>query len=162
LQEYVLATCNCIDASLPNIYGGNFSVCATIPLLNCVAQSRVNYFELTNTTCDQCKYCFISTNTDNTIYSFQPQKGPLECDSSQFTISLSNSRYPSRYYQSYLTLHTNVNSKLLPTLLADITKSTVLVNVFYDDLATTYIAEIPAITPSTLLGAIGGNLVSSA
>ncbi len=87
-------------------------------------------------------------------------KGPLECDSSEFSISLSNSRYPSRYYQGYLTAHTNVLTRILPATISDITKSTVLFSVFYDDLATTYISETPQDTPSSLLGAIGGNLVT--
>jgi hypothetical protein len=54
LQEFVLTSCNCIDASLPNINGQKYPVCASIPLLNCVSQSRIKYFQ-EETTCDQCK-----------------------------------------------------------------------------------------------------------
>lgn len=41
---------------------------------------------------------------------------------------------------------------------ANITKNIVLINVFYDDLTTTYIKEIPEINGDQLLGNIGGNL----
>ena len=39
-----------------------------------------------------------------------------------------------------------------------ITKNCLYLNVFYDDLSTTYTTELPALTAVSLFGNIGGNL----
>ncbi len=138
LQSYVKQKCTCLDGSLPNIYGSNETICATIEKLKCVSNARISYFSKeASQTCKEC---------------------PLECDSTNFILSISNSRYPTRYYQHYMQAQTNVLDRLPPNFGSEITKTTVLVTVFYDDLATTNIKETPAVTPESLLGNIGGNL----
>ena len=136
LQAYVRAQCGCLDGSLPNLLDQAGQVCDRIAELNCVSQSRVLFFEQ-GQSCGQC---------------------PLECDSEHFQLGLSNSRYPTRYYQSYLTARTNILKRLPAGFSAEITKTTVLFTVFYEDLTTTYISETPAVTSISLLGNIGGNL----
>lgn len=68
-------------------------------------------------------------------------------------------RYPSFYYQSYLKFHTDVNTRMNPANTnPSITKNCLYLNVFYDDLATTYTSELPAVTAISLFGSVGGNL----
>lgn len=138
LQEFIRKKCSCIDGSLPSI-DKNTEICQNIDSLKCVAESRVDYFS--DHESELCSDC------------------PQECDTTSFQISASSSRYPTRYYQNYLSSRTNILSRFPPgTPSSEITKSTVLLNVFYDDLATTYTTELPALTPVGLLGIIGGNL----
>ncbi|CAF0708689.1 unnamed protein product [Brachionus calyciflorus] len=138
LQDFILRKCACLDGSLPNIFV-NETICQDIDSLECVADSRMEYFSSQeSSSCSQC---------------------PLECDSSNFQMTASSSRYPTRYYQNYLSARTNILSRFpTGTSASEITKSTVLLNVFYEDLATTYTNEIPAVTPVSLLGNVGGNL----
>jgi hypothetical protein len=136
LQDYIKRKCNCLDGSLPNIYKTNLTICNNIDLLQCVYDARIEYFN--DPVASSCKDC------------------PLECDTVNYQLSNSNSRYPTRYYLSYLKNHTDILNRMVVTDDGQITKSCVLLNVFYDDLATTYTTEIPAITPISLLGSIGG------
>jgi hypothetical protein len=136
LQDYIKNKCNCLDGSLPNIYRTNLTICNNIGLLQCVYDARIEYFN--DPVASSCKDC------------------PLECDTVNYQLTNSNSRYPTKYYLSYLKNHTDILNRMVVTDDGQITKSCVLLNVFYDDLATTYTTEIPAITPISLLGSIGG------
>lgn len=138
LQDYILKNCKCLDGSLPNIYQ-NQSICESLLSLECVVRSRGDYFNsISLSSCSQC---------------------PLECDSYNFKLTTSSSRYPTRYYRNYLSIHTDIMDRFPQgTGRDEITKSTVLINVFYDDLSTTYTSETPAVSPVALLGNIGGNL----
>ena len=143
LQEYTKSSCNCIDGSLYNIYGDSVEICATVASLECVSNARISYYaDQASSQCSQC---------------------PLECDSATYLLSTSNSRYPSMYYLDYLRYQTDIEERIKgdsnKTVDGNqIVKSATLLNVFYDDLATTYINEVPAISPDQLLGVIGGNL----
>lgn len=138
LQEFILEKCKCLDGSLPNIYQ-NVTICQNISSLECVSNSRGDYF--TSISASSCVQC------------------PLECDSYSFQLTSSSSRYPTRYYRNYLSEQTDILSRFPDgTDKDEITKSTVLINVFYDDLATTYTTETQAVSPVALLGNIGGNL----
>lgn len=136
LQAFIKNKCSCIDGSLPNIYE-NADVCQTLDDLKCVTNGRIEYFA--NQQSNSCPQC------------------PMECESSSFEITTSSSRYPTRYYQGYLSAKTNILSKF-PSTVPDLTKTTVYLTVFYDDISTTYTHEIAANTPISLLGSIGGNL----
>jgi hypothetical protein len=144
LQEFIKNECDCVDGSLPNIWkldNQSFPVCFTIKSLECVAQSRIEFFKRSDS--ESCTDC------------------PLECESVNYQLSSSNSRYPTLYYLTYLRKYTNLITRFPnPNSVSDnqITKSTVLVNVFYDDLAITYTNEVASVTPVSLLGTIGGNL----
>lgn len=111
----------------------------SVRALQCVDENRIKFFS--DSTVSACKDC------------------PQECDTVIYSQSSSNSRYPTLYYLGYLRSRTNIQSKFLPyyTTVSDsqITKSCVLLNVFYDDLATTYTSELPSVTPISLLGSIG-------
>jgi hypothetical protein len=67
------------------------------------------------------------------------------------------------YYVNYLQNRLNILSKILePNQTTkylnsnNITKNIVYINVFYDDLLTTFIQEIPAIDGDFLIGNLGG------
>jgi hypothetical protein len=70
------------------------------------------------------------------------------------------------YYTQYLKKKLKITEKILSLNSNDtkylndnnITKNIVFINVFYDDLLTTFIKEIPEINGDQLLGNIGGNL----
>ena len=65
------------------------------------------------------------------------------------------------YYTQYLSNKINFTEKLStkePIKDVNITKNIIAINVFYDDLTTTYVKEIPEINGDQLLGNIGGNL----
>lgn len=70
------------------------------------------------------------------------------------------------YYTQYLKKKLKIIEKILSLNSNDtkylndnnITKNIVFINVFYDDLLTTFIKEIPEINGDQLLGTIGGNL----
>lgn len=49
-------------------------------------------------------------------------------------------------------------SKFPSAVPPELTRTTVYLSVFYDDIATTYTEEVPAITGTSVLGTIGGNL----
>ncbi len=144
LQDYIYNQCQCLDGSLPNIYNQS-SICNNLTALQCIQATKSKYFA-NETLVKECYlYC------------------PLECSSSSFIYSGSISRYPSMYYVKYLQNRLNTFSKILAPNQStkylnsnNITKNIVLINVFYDDLLTTFIEEIPAINFDFLIGNIGG------
>ena len=145
LQEYLKNECECLDGSLPIIYNKTISVCTSLMKLECLNEKKSEYFE-NHTLIEKCyEYC------------------PLECDSKSFLYSSSISRYPSMYYVQYLKNRMNITQKILSLNQStkymndnNFTKNIVLINVFYDDLLTTFIEEIPAIDGNFLIGNIGG------
>ncbi|CAF0708691.1 unnamed protein product [Brachionus calyciflorus] len=138
VQKFIKDSCGCVDPKLPNIYK-SVPYCATLSLLNCISNSRIEYLKKS----DECKEC------------------PLECDSVDYQLRTSKSRYPTMYYTNYLRYQTDLVSRFpLTTVVSDnhIQKNIVLLNVFYDDLATTYVHEIQEVSADALFGTIGGNL----
>ena len=138
LQRFIKDSCGCVDPKLPNIYR-DIPYCASLSQLDCVSQSRIKYLK----TADHCNEC------------------PFECDSVDYQIRTSRSRYPTTYYTNYLRYQTDLVSRFpVTTVVTDnhIQKNIVLLNVFYDDLATKYVKEIPEVSPDALFGTIGGNL----
>lgn len=138
LQRYIRQLCGCVDPKLPNIYADT-EYCASINRLECVSKSKISYLKNT----DNCPEC------------------PMECQSVDYHLTISKSRYPTSYYTDYIRYQTElVNRFPSTTVVTDnhIQKNIVLLNVFYDDLATSFIREIPKVTPDELFGTIGGNL----
>ena len=120
LQEYVKNLCSCIDGSLPNIYG-QFPVCTSLDEIDCLGKSGE----------------FVEAN------SFVDC--PIECDSVEYRLSTSKSRYPTYYYTSYLRYQTDIAKRANVPNDNYIQKNIVLLNVFYEDLATVYISEKPEV-----------------
>lgn len=138
LQRYIRQSCGCVDPKLPNIYNDT-EYCASLSRLECVSKSKISYLKNT----DNCPEC------------------PMECNSVNYHLTISKSRYPTSYYTDYIRYQTGlVNRFPSTTVVTDnhIQKNIVLLNVFYDDLATSFIREIPKVTPDELFGTIGGNL----
>lgn len=145
MQAYVLSHCGCIDGSLPNIYinlEDEIQVCQNLTALDCVSDARSLYFGENSTRNAECR----STQC------------PSECDTASFEITTSSSRYPTSYYQSYMRAHTNILEKFPSTAPPELTKTTVYLSAFYEEISATYTAEVPAITGTEVLGTIGGNL----
>ena len=120
LQEYIKNLCGCIDGSLPNIYG-QFPVCTSLDEINCLGKSGQ----------------FIEAN------SFL--ECPIECDSVEYRLSITKSRYPTLYYTQYLRYQTAITKKANVPNDNYIQKNIVLLNVFYEDLATVFINEKPEV-----------------
>jgi hypothetical protein len=140
LQDYIRKMCKCIDAGLPNIYGNTVLICSSMRQLDCIQNARISYSS--DKEANSCEEC------------------PLECDSVEYVLSLSRSRYPTIYYTNYLRYQTNLVSRFPSNVIVSdnhIQKNIVLMNVFYDDLATLYVKEIPEIKADELFGTIGGN-----
>ena len=124
LQEYVKNLCSCIDGSLPNIYG-QFPVCTSMIDIDCLDKSRLRYAK--DNDANACKSC------------------PVECDSIEYALSTSKSRYPTYYYTQYIKYQTSITQKANVINDNYIQKNIVLLNVFYEDLATVFINEIPEV-----------------
>lgn len=65
------------------------------------------------------------------------------------------------YYTNYLRFQTDLVSRFPSTVNVTenhIQKNIVLLNVFYENLATSFIQEIPEVSPDALFANIGGNL----
>lgn len=142
LQDYILNKCDCLDPSLPNIYLNRMVFCQNVTTLECADQSRTNYY-------------------NNMYESSYCQGCPPECDSIQFRKTISSSRYPTYYYLNYMMHKTNIKEKIdNPEFCNEnnITKSTVILNIYFDDLENEIIEEMPALTFDTLISNIGGNL----
>jgi hypothetical protein len=140
LQEYTKAKCPCLDASLPNIYDDAL-ICNNLKSIDCVIKAKID---------------FIKDSSANTC-----PKCPLECSSIEYNQRYTRSRYPTIYYTNYLRFQTNLVKRFPNTTnVSDnhIQKNIVLLNVFYDTLATTYVDEMPEVTSDSLFGNIGGNL----
>lgn len=141
LQEYIKNYCGCIDGSLPNIYStSNVTICATLNLLNCTSIARSQYYnDIEASSCQQC---------------------PKECDYITFNVEAQTvSRFPTSYYSNYLLRRTNLSKNFLNTSSSiDLTKSTLMANIFYDEIEVKYINEIPKVSLDSFLSNIGGNI----
>ena len=110
--------------SLPNIYT-NEHVCTSLNEISCAKKWRISYSN--DYQVNSCLDC------------------PLECNSVGYKLSVSKSRYPTVYYTQYLRYQTNLTS--LANLTDDnfIQKNIVLLIVFFADLATLYVKEVPEV-----------------
>ena len=140
LQNYIKNICNCLDGSLPNIYQNNYTYCNSIDSLKCVTNARILYFN--DEAASSCLDC------------------PQECDSYQYAIFTSSSRYPTSYYLNYTVYQKNFSSILPENSSLDtfIGKSFLIANIFYDDLDYKSVTEVPALSFELLVSNIGGNL----
>lgn len=76
-----------------------------------------------------------------------------------YVLETSRSRYPTLYYTNYLQLHTNIVSRFPPGTVINqnyIQKNILLMNIYYADLSTDFVVEVPAVTFDTLMGNVGG------
>jgi hypothetical protein len=137
LQEYILDKCSCLDASLPSIYDSESTrVCMNIDTLECISKRRIDYFESEVSKCEAL--C------------------PLECDQVKYKLTLSNSRYPTTFNIDYMKKHTKLLEKLNSSNDDNIPKSTLILNVFYEDLDFVEVKEVPSVKTDELVSNVGG------
>ena len=152
IQAYVLSLCGCLDAGLPNIFSRSTQICDNLTKLECVDSARASYSNLGDKKCIDS-----SLNIPNC---------PLECQSVIYSESVARSRYPTNYYTRYLQYTTDILFRFPNgsdinddnTVVNTIQKNIVLLNVFYENMAITYVAEVAEVTADKLFGDIGGNL----
>ncbi|CAF0708693.1 unnamed protein product [Brachionus calyciflorus] len=136
LQDFILKKCQCLDGSLPNIYK-NVTICQSLETIKCTIDARGEYYSK-ELVCEGC---------------------PIECDSIQYSTSLSYSRYPTNYYLNYIKNKTNILSKINEFYNeGNISKSALIANIFYDELDYSVIEQVPAVSFDYLISNIGGNL----
>jgi hypothetical protein len=86
---------------------------------------------------------------------------PLECETTNYPLTLSTAEYPTRPYAELLINYTNI-SNLFPTqapLTYETLKNSILkVNLFYDELEYTFVEELEKTSIIDLLAGIGGTL----
>lgn len=137
LQDFIIKKCNCSDGSLPNIYQ-NVTICQNLETIKCMIDARDKYFSSGSVACDEC---------------------PLSCDSVFYSKYISYSRYPTHYYLDYI----RNNSKILEKFNeyyneGNFSKSTLIANIFYEDLDYSILEQVPAVSFGNLVSNIGGNL----
>jgi hypothetical protein len=140
-QDYTLKMCSCLDASLPIIYP-NETICSNISAVNCALQAHsVNSF----------------------VSSPECNKGcPNECESLNYELKSSRSRYPTSYYSEYLRYQTDLTSRFPSSVHVDdnyVQKNIIRVNVYFEHLSTTRVYETPEMTSDLLLANIGAFLI---
>jgi hypothetical protein len=138
--EFMVANCSCLDSSVNVNSTMGYSYCKSTTQLACVNKVR-NYFNV-NSLADTCStYC------------------PDECERFAYGLAVRMADYPTDYYYNVIAAQKNV-IKLYAKWNKTLTKqrfseSTVLVNVFYDDLVYSAIVESPSLTLDQVVGVIG-------
>jgi hypothetical protein len=135
--EFIIPTCGCSDASIPAALEASPNVCVSLSQISC-ATNVTNEFNLVDLSVTCGQYC------------------PLECDTQEFTYSLSSSNYPTTPYYNIVSKQANLGTKFFGTLTQNLySQSCVLVNIFLSDLYYTEIDESPALTIDGAFGIIG-------
>ncbi|CAF0893266.1 unnamed protein product [Brachionus calyciflorus] len=137
LQKYIYQKCKCMDLSLPPLIkqlDKNLTACKESQSLNCKDSAEIEFFN--------SKAVGICNNFC-----------PLECTKTVFTTEVSSANYPTKWYLKTFNEQNDPDSSD-----ENFDLSMLLLNIFYNDLIYTINEESPAITPSNLLGQIGGFL----
>ena len=135
--EYIYKNCSCLDPSIPIV--NNFTVCATISKLECVARLRDLLDIDSDLTIETCsKYC------------------PHECKYFKYNTRLSMADYPTEYYYKVIRNQSNLvdlfNNSKIQINYETFKMSLLYVNVFFEELIYTAIVESPALTFDQVLG----------
>jgi hypothetical protein len=89
-------------------------------------------------------------------------KGPLECDTIQYSLSTSSSTFPSQGYFTRLinnsVIQKQYNYNTSAITLESVRANVLGVSIYYSSLSYTKISEDAKMEPSDLVGAIGGTL----
>ncbi|RNA37802.1 amiloride-sensitive sodium channel subunit gamma [Brachionus plicatilis] len=136
LFKYIIPKCNCSD---PRIQSSALNVhfCKTFKELDCIEEVRKQFdSEDLSLTCD--KEC------------------PISCDTMKYTYQQSYSDYPTQYYYEVIKKQDNVKNKFENLTFDSFKQSTLMVNVFYQELSSTFVEETRLIRPFDLVASIGG------
>ncbi|RNA14819.1 acid-sensing ion channel 1-like [Brachionus plicatilis] len=133
LQQYITGICGCFDPTGPQSV--SFPPCNQS---KCIEQAYVDFVNSNSLDCfDQC---------------------PVECDSTSYDLRITQSSFPGFFYSQILMQF----DKMFPWLnrnfssLENLKKSTLALNIYYNDIGYTVINEIPSKTFEQFVGEIGG------
>ena len=131
--------CGCYDINMPNIY--NIRPCINFTDVFCDFKVFLDFFkgDIQKTCSPDC---------------------PVECNSEILTYSTSSLEYPSEGYGNLLMNLNEIKSKFpnKSVTYEELKKSTLAINVYYDDLKYTVIEESPSTDLITLIAGMGGTL----
>jgi hypothetical protein len=151
LQQYIINQCGCYDLAftLQNFSNNNLKGCYEDSDLNCYHDKYIDY---------------INNNQDAYCY----KQCPIECNEIIIDMKTSYASYPSLWYadlmlnnSAFINMVKQTSTATNTTTTIDydfISKSTLLINIFYNTMGYTYIEESPAMTIDNLIAIFGGNL----
>lgn len=140
LQEYLIKECSCYDFKLPKPYNSNYKGCLKEDQIDCLHKKLIDYFDLKEV--DNCY-----TNC------------PDECEEVIYGSKVTKAEYPSKWYSNVLNKSEVINQTIGPEYLADyrlLQQSTLMINVFYDEIHYDIIQDVQAYTIDYLIACIGG------
>ena len=142
-QKLTIQTCNCSAGIFVNLYGSS-RLCESVQEVNCY----LNVFAY-----DYLANDYINMNCMPSC--------PLECNSTEYTTSLSSIEFDGDLYVDYLQQSQNLSTDFAnqPITATEASASIASINIFYDSLEYEYAEEIPQMDIVAMLGSIGGNLV---
>jgi hypothetical protein len=137
-QRYLIAKCQCYDVTLPKM-DSTTSPCDLNQALTCMQDAYVGFYSS-----DDASSCFTEC--------------PQECNSVYFGLKLSRADFPSPFYGELLLNYSknNPNNVRNFSSYAQIKRSILAVNIYYDDVSYTQVDESPARTFEQLIADIGG------
>ncbi|RNA11071.1 acid-sensing ion channel 5, partial [Brachionus plicatilis] len=138
LFKYIIPKCNCSDPRIQtNVL--NFKFCTTFKEIDCIESVRKHFdSEDLSLTCD--KEC------------------PVSCDTMEYTYQQSFADYPTQYYYEIIKKQDNLKNKFKNSTFDSLKQSTLMVNVFYQELSSTFVEETRLIRPFDLVASVGGLL----
>lgn len=102
-------------------------------------------------------YFFKKIGKFGSFPSYCNNECPQECDSEEFSFTLSTSKFPTDIYQN-IVLDKLSKSPLLNFSKVNIEKDVALVKIYFDELKYTLIDQIPKMDTESLISSIGGSL----
>ncbi|RNA14620.1 DEgenerin Like [Brachionus plicatilis] len=135
--KFIIPKCNCSDPQISTT--NTIGFCKTSKQIVCVEEVRKQFdSEDLSLTCD--KEC------------------PVSCDTMQYSYQKSYSDYPTQYYYEIIKKQDNLKNRFENSTFDSFKQSTLMVNVFYEELSLTFIKETRLINLQDLVASIGGLL----
>ena len=130
LQKYTFDKCECTDYTLPKYFQNQNNIgCYSESQYSCIIRNQARFFNS-----DDIKTCMDDC--------------PDECEFSQYSTSLSTSKYPSAWFKDFYSMNETTRA-VYPEYIAS-------VNVYYDQLNYNYIYQTKAFTAEVFFGSFGG------
>ncbi|CAF1004817.1 unnamed protein product [Brachionus calyciflorus] len=138
---FIIPRCNCSDPSIP-IVNNSYILCHTMDEINCIDKVR-NELDTRDLSIDCDHEC------------------PVDCNKIDYEISTNFADYPSEYYFHTIENQPNLSNKFKNfgnLTYSNFKQSVILLNVFYKDLAYSFLQEIPSMHFADAIGIIGGQI----
>ncbi len=132
LQTYINQKCNCSDFSLIS-YSASLSGCYLDDQVDCSSKAQIEFFNSHGIT--NCQ-----------------SDCPSKCNIYKYNTKISTSKYPTSWF---------IKNLFTSIILDDYTQNVAMINLYYNDMITTQIAQTPHMTTEMLCGNVGGQLVSN-